>query len=91
MATDSRFFPSQSVGEQSAGSGNHKKTSSPTTHYGKTGDGSPIGLLIGGDFASAPYVPEADLLFSAKAGIQPSQGTCVKHNAVHLTSRPMVI
>ena len=91
MATDRRFFPSQQVGEHLAGSGHHKKTSSPTTHYGKPGDGSPIGLLFGGDFASAPQVLKTDLLFSAKAGNQPSQRTCVIHNAVHLTSRPMVI
>jgi hypothetical protein len=91
MATDRRFFPSHLVGDTQAGSGHHKKTSSPTTPYGKTGDGSPIGLLIGGDFASAPKVLRAELLFSAKAGLQPSQRTCVIHNAVHLTSREMTI
>jgi len=91
MATDRRFFPSHLVGETQAGSGNHKKTSSPTTPYGKTGDGSPIGLFIGGDFASAAHVLNGELLFSAKAGLQPSERTCVIHNAVHLTSREMTI
>ena len=90
MATDRRIFPSQLMGKILPGREIIRKISSPTTHYGKTGDGSPIGLF-GGDIASAPHVLMADLLFSAKAGLQPSERTCFIHNAVHLTSREMTI
>src|ERR1700757_4313755 len=80
MATDCRFFPSQLVGETSAGSGNHKKISS--LPYNPLRLNRAIDRYFGGDFASAPHLLNADLLFSAKAGFQPPQRTCVLHTPV---------